>query len=205
MTHSSGLAQCRSGSPVLVDRNPVRMRLPHVVADRVRIGARDDAHAERAAAGDERAERIRLTEPRAAMVQRHLGRVVGDDAAGAERGGVGVEAAEVVEPELRVEAAGVVLDERELHPAHRPIEPARQQLAGFGRRRDDLRRRRVVTRLGGAPRVANAPAPVACRKPRRESECGMRRIVYPGNGSRAQGSRLRAQARSSSCISKVLA
>ena len=142
------------------DGNPVGMRLPHVVAHRVRIRARDDAHAERAAAGDERAERIRLTQPRAAMVQRDRGRVVGDDAAGAERGGVGVEPAEVVEPELRVEAAGVVLDERELHPAHRPIEPARE---GVGRRRDRLRgrRRAAVTIACGAPSEANAPAPVA--------------------------------------------
>ena len=77
------------------------MRHPHVVARRVRIGSRDDLHAERAAARDERAERIAVAEPRAAMVQRNLGRVVGDDAAGAEAGGVGVQAAEVVQPELR--------------------------------------------------------------------------------------------------------
>ena len=32
--------------------------------------------------------------------------------------------AEVVEPELRIEAAGIVLDERELNPAHRLVEPA---------------------------------------------------------------------------------
>ena len=64
------------------------------------------------------------------MVQRHLGRVVGDDAAGAERGGVGVQPPEVVEPELRVEAARIVLDQRQLHPAHRPVEPAGHQLAG---------------------------------------------------------------------------
>ena len=66
----------------------------------------------------------RFAQPGAAMVQRHLGRVVGDDAAGAERGGVGVQPPEVVEPELRVEPAGIVLDQRQLHPAHRPVEPA---------------------------------------------------------------------------------
>ena len=43
--------------------NPVRMRLSHVVTDRMRIRARDDAHAELAAAGDKVAERIGLAEP----------------------------------------------------------------------------------------------------------------------------------------------
>ena len=76
---------------VAVDGDPVGMRGPHVVAHGVRIGARDDVHAERAAAGDQRAERIARAQPGAAMVQRNLGGVVGDDAAGAERGGVGVE------------------------------------------------------------------------------------------------------------------
>ena len=115
------------------DRNPVGMRDAHLVAHRVRIRASDDAHAESAASDHERAEGIGLPEPRAAMVQRHLGRIVRDDAASAERGGIGVEAAEVVEPELRVEPAGVVLDERQLHPAHRPVEPAGERVERGGR------------------------------------------------------------------------
>src|SRR6185436_17281453 len=57
-------------------------------------------------------------------VQRDVGGVVGDDAAGAQRGGVGVQPAEVVEPELRFEAAGIVFDQRQLHPAHGAVEPA---------------------------------------------------------------------------------
>ena len=110
------------------DRDPVGMRDAHLVAHGVRIRASDDAHAESAASDHELAEGIGLPEPRAAVVQRHLGRIVRDDSAGAERGGIGVEAAEVVEPELRVEPAGVVLDERQLHPAHRSVEPAGQRL-----------------------------------------------------------------------------
>ena len=105
-------------------RDPVGVGGAHLVADGVRIGTRDDLHALRAAARDQRPERIAVAKPCAAMVQRNLGRVVGDDAAGAQRGSVGVKPAEVVEPELRIEAPGIVLDQRQLHPAHRPIEPA---------------------------------------------------------------------------------
>ncbi len=144
-TERAGDPQVRVG-PMAVrlagarDGNPVRVGFPHFLARRVRIGARDDVHPERAAAGDERAERIVLAEPRAAMVQRHFRRVVGDDAAGAQAGGVRADAAEVVEPELRLEAAGIVFDERELDPAHGPIEPAGQRVAGPGRCGCALRR-----------------------------------------------------------------
>ena len=62
-------------------RDPVRVCRPHLLARRMRVGARDYAHPERAAARDQRAERIASGQPRAAMVQRDLGRVVGDDAA----------------------------------------------------------------------------------------------------------------------------
>ena len=80
--------------PVLVDGNPVRMRLPHLIARRVRVGARDDVHAHRAASRHERAERIAVAKPGAAMVQRHLRRIVGDDSAGAQCGGVGMQPVE---------------------------------------------------------------------------------------------------------------
>ena len=113
------------------------MRGPHVVARRVRIGAGDDVHAERSGSR-RRARRTGsdVAEPGAAVMQRHLGRVIGDDAAGAERGGVGVQALEVVEPELRIEAPRIVLDERQLHPAHRPIEPAGGNFRGQQRLRN---------------------------------------------------------------------
>ena len=75
------------------------MRLAHVVAHGVRIGARDDVHADVAAARDQVAERVGRAEPSTAVVERHVGRVVGDDAAGAERRGVGMQPTEVVEPE----------------------------------------------------------------------------------------------------------
>ena len=52
-----------------------------------------------------------------------MGRVIGDAAAGAKAGRVGVRAAEVVEPERGVEVAGIVFDQRELRPAHGAIDP----------------------------------------------------------------------------------
>ena len=108
-----------------VDGDPVGMRALRVVVGGVRIGARDDDHAELAAAGDQIAKRIAVTEPLAAMMERDRGRIVGDAAARAEADGVGFRALEVIEPELRIELARIVLDERELRPAHRAIDPRR--------------------------------------------------------------------------------
>ena len=58
------------------------------------------------------------------MMQRDLRWIICDDAARAQRRRIGVQAPEVVEPERRIEAARIVLDQRQLYPAHRPIEPA---------------------------------------------------------------------------------
>src|SRR5260221_670746 len=82
------------------------MGLLYLVAHGVRIHSREDVHVERATAGDQGSEGIRGAQRRAPMVQRDVGRVVRDDAARAQGGGVGVQAAEVVQPERRIEAAG---------------------------------------------------------------------------------------------------
>ena len=44
------------------------MRVAHVIVRGVRVGARDDNHAELAAASDKLAERIGIAEPLTAMV-----------------------------------------------------------------------------------------------------------------------------------------
>src|SRR5216117_196621 len=106
------------------DRDPVGMRVVDILVHRMRIGPRDDDHAELSTAGHEIAERIALPYPDAAVMERNLRRVVRDDAAGAEAGGVGVNAREGIEPERGIESSGIVLDERQLRPAHGPIEPA---------------------------------------------------------------------------------
>jgi hypothetical protein len=102
------------------------MRIVDVVIGRVRVGPRDDDHAEIPTALDQLAERVAVAEPPAALVEGDLGRIVGDAAAGAETRRVAVGPAEVVEPEPQVELARVVLDESELGPAQRAVDPARR-------------------------------------------------------------------------------
>ena len=111
-------------APLGVHGDPVRMRVVDVLMCGVRIGARDDVHPELATAGDEFAERVAIAKEPAAMVERDLRRVVGHATAGRQAGRVGVGALEVVEPELRVVLAGIVLDERQLCPPHRLVVPA---------------------------------------------------------------------------------
>ena len=100
MTHSSGIAQWRRLLAVGIHRDPVGMRVVHVLVGGVRIGARDDDHAELAASGHQFAERIAVAEPLAAVVQRNLRGIVRDAAAGAQAGRVGMRALEVIEPEI---------------------------------------------------------------------------------------------------------
>ena len=113
-------------------RDPVGMGGLHIVIGGVRVGARDDDHAELAAAGDEFAEHIAVAQPGAAMVEGNLGRVIRHAAAGAEADGVRLGAREVIEPELQVELARVVLDERQLGPAHGLVDPRRRGRDGAG-------------------------------------------------------------------------
>src|SRR5437773_4016527 len=77
-------------TPVAIglNRDPIRMRVAHVIVRGVRVGARDDDHAELAAAGDKFAERIGITEPLTAMVQRNFRRIIRDATAGTQTGGV---------------------------------------------------------------------------------------------------------------------
>ena len=109
-----------------VDVNPLGMRGLGVVVGRVRIGARDHDHAEFAAARDEFAEHIAVAEPRAAMVKRNRRRVIRHATAAAQAHRVGFRARKIIEPERQVELARIVLDERELRPAHRLVDPRRR-------------------------------------------------------------------------------
>jgi len=109
---------------MFIDRDPVRVGVEHILVDGVRVGARDDHHSLRSTAGHEFAERVAGTEPAAAVVQRDVGWIIGHASAGAEASAIGAGAAEIVEPELRVITPGVILDQRQLRPAHRAIKPA---------------------------------------------------------------------------------
>ena len=106
-----------------IDGYPIRMRLVDIIVRSVWIGAANHNHIEFPATTDEIAERVALAEPLAPIVKRDARRIVGYAAAGAEAGSIGVGSPEVIEPELKIELTGIVLDERELRPTHRPIEP----------------------------------------------------------------------------------
>ncbi len=88
------------------------------------VGARNHVHAHGAAAGQQLTERIAIAQPCAALLQRNLSRIERDHAACAQAGRVGMDAAKVIEPELAVVVAGIVLDKRKLRPAHGPVVPA---------------------------------------------------------------------------------
>ena len=164
-----------------VDGDPVRVRFVDVLVRGVRVGARDHDHPELAAPGDQVAERVAVLHPRRTMVQRNLRRVVRDAAPGRKARGVGVHALEVVEPEPRIVGLGIVLDQGELRPAHRPVEPA----GGGGRGCLGWSARKPPRGCGGQRRASdelptrnrihgNAPA-----------DCG--RIIYPKRAGGSKG------------------
>ncbi len=107
-----------------VDRDPIRVRLPDVLISGVRIGPGDDVHAELAAAGDQISEWVGVAEPAAAVMKGDPRGIKSHASTGAETSGIGVGAFEVVEPELKIELAGVIFNESELRPAHGAIDPA---------------------------------------------------------------------------------
>jgi hypothetical protein len=107
-----------------VHRDPVGVRLIDILVRRVRVGAGDHHHVHLAAAGHQVAERVAIAEPLAAIVQRDLRRVVRHASAGAQARGIRLRALEVVEPEIQIVLARIVFHQRQLRPAHGPVEPA---------------------------------------------------------------------------------
>jgi hypothetical protein len=106
-----------------IDGDPIRMRIVHVLMRRVRIGARNHDHVQLPAAEHQFAERVTLAEPLAAIMQRNFRRVIGDASTRAEAGGIGMGALEIIKPEAGIVLARIVFDQRQLRPAHRPVEP----------------------------------------------------------------------------------
>ena len=113
-----------------IDRDPVRMRVVHVLVSGVRVRARDDDHAQLPAAGHQLAERIGAAQPGTAVVQRNLRRIISHAAARAQANRIRMSALEIIEPELHVEFAGIIFDQGELCPEDGTIKPAWR--AGFG-------------------------------------------------------------------------
>jgi len=114
-----------------VDGDPIGVGVVYILMRRVRIGPADHVHAEFAAACDEVTKRVHIAEILAAIVERNLGRIVRDAAAGGEASGVGMRAAEVVQPERRIVLAGIVFDKRQLRPTHGSAVPGRRGIRGM--------------------------------------------------------------------------
>src|SRR3984957_14639855 len=85
-----------------INPDPVRMRVVHLLPASVSVSARNHVHSHGAAAGQQVAKGVAIAKPRAALLQGKLCGVERDHTAGTEAGGVGMDAAEVVEPELLV-------------------------------------------------------------------------------------------------------
>ena len=108
---------------ICVHGDPIRVRVTYVIVGGMRVGAGDHHHAQSATPGDQFAEWIRIAEPLTAVVERHNRRIIRDATAGAQTGRVGAGAFEVIEPELRIEFAGIIFNEGKLCPAHGPVDP----------------------------------------------------------------------------------
>jgi len=107
-----------AGFAIRGDRDPIGMRVVDVLVDGVRIGPRNHVHAQFAAARYQFTEAVAIAQETAAVVQRNLGGIIGHAAAGAQADGVAMGALEIIQPEFGVILAGVILDQRELPPAH---------------------------------------------------------------------------------------
>src|SRR6266536_804911 len=105
-----------------VPHDPIWMRFIHIIVHRVRIGACNHGHAELPTALVQLPERVTVAEESAPIVQRNLRRIVRHAATRAQTRRVAVRLLEEVEPEVDVVLDGIVLDERELCPAHRTVE-----------------------------------------------------------------------------------
>ncbi len=96
---------------ILIDCQPVRMRVVNILMACVCVGAGNDIHAQLAAAVRYIAKGIHIPQPLAAVVQGNLGGVEGDAPARIQNCGISMDSMEIVQPELHVVIAGIVFDE----------------------------------------------------------------------------------------------
>ncbi len=134
---------------IRIDGHPFGMRFGRVVADAMRVDARDDGHVQLAAAADEVAEGVLIAEPFAAVMKRHVGRIKRTHAAGGDARAIGVNALEEIEPPVRIERRGILLDQCELHPPHRPVKHFWSRTARGHQRRGRDKRRQAGGGKGG--------------------------------------------------------
>ena len=129
-----------------IHSDPVWVRIVDLLPAGVGVGSRDHVHAHRAAAGQQVAEAIAIAEPCAALLQRNLRGIERHHAACAQAGRIGMNAAEIIEPELSIVVAGIVFDERKLRPAHGPVVPADCAVLGLRRFGDGCRHEQSFVR-----------------------------------------------------------
>ena len=132
MTHISGEAQCRRGRPsasTAIQSGCAACTSSYVACGSVRASTTIPSLRQPATSSPKTS---RSPSQALRWWKGTCGRVVRDAAAGAEADAVGARAPEVVEPEADVELRRIVLDERELRPAHRPVDPRRRREPGCG-------------------------------------------------------------------------
>src|SRR5437667_124475 len=103
--------------------DPIGVSLMHVVVGGMGVGARNDHHSKFPTTGDECAERIAIVQPLTAVMQRNPCRIICYATAGAQTDSVGLRSLEIIEPKAGIESAWIILDQSELRPAHRFINP----------------------------------------------------------------------------------
>src|SRR6185369_11568290 len=87
------------------------------------IGPGDDHHSQLPATRDQFAERIAIAEPFTSMMEGNFRWIKSDAAARAETDRIRMGAFEIIEPELDVELPRIILDQGELCPTHRLLNP----------------------------------------------------------------------------------
>ena len=131
--------------------DPFRVRLPGLAIGGVVIHARGDDESHAPAAFHEVPERIGVAQPFVAFVIWNLSGIEGDDAAGVPTGGIHVGPFQIVQPEIEIHFARIVLHQVHGQPAHGAPVPVRGrdvlERVGTG----GLGRTRAHSRGGGQP------------------------------------------------------
>ena len=105
------------GLALRVDADPVRMGAIEILRDAVRIHARNHLQADLPRRAHHIAVEVAIAERDGAVMQRELGRIIGDDAAGIDDDALHARPAPMLAPPGVIVARGIDLDEVRLAPA----------------------------------------------------------------------------------------
>jgi hypothetical protein len=111
---------------VLIDCDPIRMRVIDVLMTRMSIRPRNHIHSKLPASRDYIAERVHRPEPSASIVERDFGGKESYGASCAQTSGICMNLSEIVEPERKIVVSRIVFHKCQLCPAHgTPVPPQR--------------------------------------------------------------------------------